>query len=465
MKKARLIDVKFPNIGLPAEPRPELPPSVFRRRLAVVRKRMTERGLEALVVYGDREHFANVHYLTNYDPRFEETLLVVLPTGRPVLFVGNEGWGYATIARLDVDKRLYQTLSLLGQPREQVKPLRALLAQTGLKGCRRVGTVGWKSFTPSEFEDPEHTLELPSFMVTAIRETMKPDGEITNETAMFMEPETGLRSVNEVEQLADFEWVAACNSQALLDGLRALRVGQTEQEAFAGMRARGLALGCHPVCSAAERLRLYGMASPTTDRIRRGDPLFMTMAYQGSNCCRFGWVARGARELPATARDYVEKVAAPYAMALATWYETLRVGATGNELHHAVDGLRQAGFTLGLNAGHQIAYDEWTHSPVAEGGQQRAPSSSYWQSDFFATLPGAYLGAFAEDGAAVADGRLRAKLKQRYPAMWSRIAQRQRFMREVLGIGISDDVLPFSNFPAAVTPFLLTPDRCMVMAP
>src|ERR1043165_5542134 len=87
--------VTYPNIGFPREPRPELPLTVFTGRLARLRRRMAERQLEALVVYADREHFANLQWLTNYDPRFEEALLIVLPKGKPVLFIGNEGWSYS----------------------------------------------------------------------------------------------------------------------------------------------------------------------------------------------------------------------------------------------------------------------------------------------------------------------------------------------------------------------------------
>ena len=38
---------------------------------------MEERKLTHLVVYGDREHFANLAYLTGFDPRFEEAVLIV----------------------------------------------------------------------------------------------------------------------------------------------------------------------------------------------------------------------------------------------------------------------------------------------------------------------------------------------------------------------------------------------------
>src|SRR5215212_9847713 len=156
--KAQLRSVRFPRIGAPREPRPELSPRVFESRLRRLRSRMKERELDALVVYGDREHFANLHYLTNYDPRFEEALLVVRPTGTPVLLVGNEGMSYSQIARLKVERRLYQSFSLLGQPREKVRPLADLLREAGLSGCRSVGAAGWKSFSRDEFADEERVM-------------------------------------------------------------------------------------------------------------------------------------------------------------------------------------------------------------------------------------------------------------------------------------------------------------------
>ncbi len=200
---------------------------------------MREQELDALVVYGDREHFANLHYLTNYDPRFEEAILVVLPNGVPSLLVGNEGMGYSKIARLGVERVLYQTFSLPGQPRDLVQPLAGVLADRGLRDRRRVGVVGWKVFSTAEFDNPETVLDLPEFIAIALRQAVGAQGRITNATAMLIDPETGLRNISEPEQLADFEWVAACNSQAVLDGLRALRPGMRESELFSRLaRAR-----------------------------------------------------------------------------------------------------------------------------------------------------------------------------------------------------------------------------------
>ncbi len=457
--------VTYPNIGFPREPRPELPAAVFSARLTRLRKRMAERELNGLIIYADREHFANLAWLTNYDPRFEEALLVVLPKGKPTLFVGNEGWSYSNIARIPIKRVLYQTFSLLGQPREKVKPLASLLRDAGLAGCSRVGVAGWKYFSSAEFENPQEVLDAPEFVAQSVRAAIRPGGRVTNESALFMEAESGLRSRLEPEQIADFEWVATYNSQCVLQGIRALKPGMTEMEGFSKMATFGLPFSCYPTCAGGERFMKNILVSPSDRRFHLGDPIVMTCAYQGANTCRFGWVARGPRDLPASLRDYVETTAAPYAEALAAWYGALRIGVTGHELYHAASHrLTPLGFKLGLNVGHQIAADEWTDSLSDTGSAKKVRSGMYWQADFFAAIPSAHFGAFAEDGVVVADERLRQQIRQRWPAAWKRFQARRRFMIEQLGFSIGEEVLPMSNFPAAVLPYFLASDYCLARA-
>ena len=69
-----------------------------------------------------------------------------------------------------------------------------------------------------------------------------------------------------------------------------------------------------------------------------------------------------------------------------------------------------------------------------------------------------------EDGMALADASLRAAFANGYPAAWARIQRRREFMSAVLGIDLHADVLPLSNLPAVLAPFLLRPDRVMAMA-
>jgi hypothetical protein len=69
-----------------------------------------------------------------------------------------------------------------------------------------------------------------------------------------------------------------------------------------------------------------------------------------------------------------------------------------------------------------------------------------------------------EDGIALADASLRAAFAAAYPAAWARIERRRAFMADVVGIELHPDVLPFSNLPAVLPPFLLAPHRIMTLA-
>lgn len=112
MPLPNLRDVVLPEFGEPSI-QPSIPGWTYEARIAAAIERAAAAGLEALVAYGDREHFANLEFLTGYDPRFEEALLIVQEGRAPILLVGNEGWGYADLADGRFDKRLWSSFSLL----------------------------------------------------------------------------------------------------------------------------------------------------------------------------------------------------------------------------------------------------------------------------------------------------------------------------------------------------------------
>ncbi len=56
---------------------------------------------------------------------------------------------------------------------------------------------------------------------------------------------------------------------------------------------------------------------------------------------------------------------------------------------------------------------------------------------------------------------MRAEFAERYPEAWNCIEARRAFMQETLGITLRPEVLPFSNIPAYLPPFLLAPRKVM----
>ena len=128
MTTARLTEVELPDFGTP-DAVPEIPPSLYADRLARLLSRADEAGYDVLVVYADREHSANLAYLTGFDPRFEEAMLVIGPADEPAILVGNECLGTAGAAPLPMRRHLFQDFSLPSQPRDRSRPRSEILAE------------------------------------------------------------------------------------------------------------------------------------------------------------------------------------------------------------------------------------------------------------------------------------------------------------------------------------------------
>ena len=456
MARAQLTPVDLPDFGMP-EAVPELPPARYRERLERLRARAAERGYDTVIVYADREHSASMSYLTGFDPRFEEALLVVGPDGDPAVLAGNECWRLAGAAPLPLRPHLFQELSLPSQPRDRSRPLGEILREEGVRAGSRVGLVGWKLFG-----DPT-TTDLPAFIVDELR-AICASGAVENATDLLIGAADGLRVINEPEQLALFEYAACQTSQGVRRLLFGLEPGMTEQEAVRLLDWNGMPLSCHLMLTSGPRAS-FGLLSPSDRRIGHGDRFTVAFGIWGALNCRAGFVVGDAGELPADIGDYLERLVGPYFEAVAEWYGALHIGQTGGALQEIID--RRLGdpfFGIFLNPGHQLHLDEWVNSPVAPGSPVELRSGMALQVDIIPATGTDYFTTNIEDGVALADESLRRRLAADYPAAWGRIQARRAFMADALGIDLHPDVLPFSNIPAYLPPFLLRPDRVMAMA-
>jgi hypothetical protein len=454
--RAHLAAVDLPDFGMPGEA-PELPASLYATRLERLRARARDAGYGRLVVYADREHSANLSYLTGFDPRFEEAVLIVGAEGEPAILVGNENWGTAGAAPLPMRRHLFQDLSLPSQPRDRSRSLGDILRDEGIRAETRVGVVGWKRYASPA------TIEAPAFLVDELRRLVYPGGSVVNATDLFIDPGNGLRVINEVEQLAAFEYAACHTSQGVRELLFGLRPGMTEAQAVQLLRWNGMPLSCHLMLTAGPRAT-FGLLSPGTRPIERGDRFTVAFGIWGALNCRAGFVVEDAAELPAGIRDYVERLVGPYFEAVAEWYGALHIGQRGGVLQEIVD--RRLGdpfFGIFLNPGHQIHLDEWINSPIWPGSPIELRSGMAFQVDIIPATGTNYFTTNIEDGIALADVELRAAFAAAYPGAWQRIEARRAFMAESLGIPLHPDVLPLSNIPAYLPPFLLAPRRAMTL--
>jgi hypothetical protein len=457
MATARLARIDLPDFGV-SPGRPEIPAALYPARLARLRSLADERGFDRLVVYADREHSASLAYLTGFDPRFEEAVLVIGHENDPAILVGNECYGMAGAAPLAMRRHLFQDLSLPSQPRDRSRPLGEILGSEGIGPGSRVGIIGWKTYARPAMSD------APSYLVDELRGLVGPGGAVENATDLLIAPADGLRIVNEVEQLAAFEDAATRTSNGVRNVLTGLRPGMTEREAVRLLGWDGTPLSCHLMLTAGPRASL-GLLSPGDRRIERGDRFTVAFGIWGALNCRAGFVVKDAAELPPPIRDYVERLVGPYFEAVAEWYGALRIGQTGGALHEIVE--RRLGdpfFGIFLNPGHQIHLDEWVNSPISAGSTIELRSGMAFQVDIIPATGTDHFTTNIEDGVALADGDLRAAFAAGYPPAWRRIEARRAFMADALGIELHPDVLPFSNLPAFLPPFLLRPDHAMTMA-
>ncbi len=457
MAAFRLIDAKLPDFGVPRE-RPELPRATHVARLNALARARRQAGLDALVLYADREHCANLVWLTGFDPRFEEALLVLAPGMQPTMLTGPENLGRAQNCLIEVEARLYPPFGLLGQDRSKTPALEEVLRHAGIDTAHRVGVLGWKYFGPDEAPKPEAWLEVPSFIADALRAIVGVSGRVVNANALLMHASSGLRAVNELEQIAQFEFGAIAVSEALKRLIRNIRPGMTEFEAAAQMQLGLLPHSCHTMLSSGSRL--VGLDSPSGKTLAAGDPVTSAVGYWGGLSSRMGWLAEDASGLPAAARDYADRLAGPYFACAADWYETIGIGVTGGELDALVRRhLSDPFFNLVLNPGHLIHIDEWMNTPVYPGSTETFVSGQAVQCDIIPAAGPPYYGANIEDGIALLDEEGRAELRDKFPDMWQRVESRRAFMGDVLGIRLKPEVMPLSNLAAAMPPYWLAPER------
>ena len=265
--------VSLPEFGVPEE-QPTIPTAEYEDR---ARRLFAAADVDWVVVYGDREHYANLTWLSGFDPRFEESLLLLGPGDQRVLVVGNEDVGCAPVAGLPAEVILYQPFSLMAQPRGSSPKLADLLRNVGLGPGVRVGVVGWKYFDQAE----EDVQELPPFVPAFVVETLQrvTGAAASDITAVLMHPTQGLRARNSAAQIAAFEWAAARASAAVLRVVRATKPGMTEFAAMGAMVYQGGPMVCHPVFASGTG-QLIGLRSPSARRITPGDVAVVAVGYR-----------------------------------------------------------------------------------------------------------------------------------------------------------------------------------------
>jgi len=453
----RLDQVGTPQLPL-LGPRPSLPAAEYDVRM---RQLLERSGADAVVVYGDREHSANLVYCCGFDPRFEEALLVVTENQRSLL-VGNEGLGYAELLPVTLDVIHTPSLSLMGQSRASGSTLAAALREAGVAPGTNAALAGWKYFDRDELELPTPTFAVPAFAVDALNAASR--AEVADATPVLMAPVDGMRATNTADQIAVFEWGATRASLTVARIVQAAGPGVSEEDAVASAGYMGDPLTAHVMFASGPEVAV-GLRSPRQRLLSQGDCATTAVGYWGGLCCRAAMIASVDDARNGTPREFVEQLAIPYWSTIVHWYELVGIGVTGQTIDSEIRALMdRAGLAPALNPGHLTGVDEWIHSPIRPDSADRLRSGMMLQCDIIPVNARPGWAANCEDTIALADEALRDELRERHPETWGRIEERSRYMHDTLGIDLGEDILPLSAFNAYFPPLWLSWDTALTAA-
>lgn len=429
----------------------------MQNRKARLLENMQKDGFDAVVVYADLEHGSNFEYLCGFLPRFEEALLILHANGKAFMVLGNENLNKAGKARIEAVPIHMPHFSLPNQPMQTEKSVAQILASCELEDAEKIGLIGWKNFT-SHVEDNHLLFDLPYFLVEALK-TVCGKAQFTN-AAYLLIGENGVRTTNNANEFAHYEYGAALAGNCILKTMDRLKVGKTEMEMAETLAADGQRHSVVTIMATGARFEKANLY-PGNKQIQCGDKISITTGFKGGLQSRAGYAVECAEQLPEKEQDYLKAVAIPYFQAVKTWLETIKIGINGNDLYEAVETVlpkEEYGWTL--NPGHLCADEEWMSSPIYPQSEETLQSGMLFQIDIIPSVNG-YGGVSCESGILLADEQLRKAIATEYPAVWERIVKRRAYMQEVLGIRIQEDVLPTSMATAYLRPYLLKKEMAL----
>lgn len=456
MRKIELATVKEPVRDALSGPVFLSDETIEERKQKVLRS-MKKAGLDKLVVYGDVEHGSNFEYLIGYFTRFEEALLIVDKSGEMTLLLGNENLNKSSKSRVEITKTIHVSLfSLPNQPNRTDLTLRELLKEAGLSFGQRVGIAGWKNFT-SSLEDNKHLFDVPYFIVKNIMDIVGDKNLVTNECSIFI-GEYGVRCTNNANEIAHYEYSASLASDCILDAMNAVEEGVSELVLGDKLVRFGQHTSIVTIASSGARFVKANMF-PRNNTVKLGESISLTNGYRGGSSSRCGIAIHDESELPKGQEDYLDRVAKPYFNAYVAWLENIRCGMEGREMFDIIEyELPRTRYGWSLCPGHLIGEEEWMSSPIYEGSLEKLESGMLLQVDIIPSVKG-YNGVSAESTVLLADDALKSDIKAQYPEMYERMMARREYLKNELGIKVSDDIMPMCSTVAYLRPFLLAHDK------
>jgi len=434
---------------------PTLEKEDYELRIQKLRTLMDKHGYNYLIIYGDREHFSQIHYLTGLDPRFEEALLIIGQHSKPVLLLGNEGYAYASLIKADLQIERCQIFSLPGQTIRSKTTLAERFKEIHFENDSKIGIIGWKHYPSHLLKLNMDTFDIPHYIIETLC-LYTPIHNLKNAMDLFNDVNYGLKHQLTAKEIIHFELSGTKASRAVYRVLKNLQAGMSEIEASAYFALDGEPLSTHPILSFGDANVSLGLASPSYNRkLENGDLVSVGIGLRGAMVHRAGMYVKNKEGIPKNKRHYVDTFIKPYYASIVKWYEAIQIGNTFGSIYDLVDqsiGIEK--FGIALNPGHLIHTDEWSNSPFNPNDSNKIKSGIAIQCDYTVTFQNPYLTAHVEDGIVVADQQLIEEIRKTAPGCYKRIERRREFMKNILNIDLADEILPMSDLSGVCFPYL-----------
>lgn len=416
---------------------------------------MKKKGFSSLVIYADKEHGGNFEYLTGFIPRFEEGLQIFNIDGSSTLILGNENFNKVKFSRIPSEGKKCSLFSLPNQPMNNLSELENILEEVKIDSTDKVGVVGWKMI-------PEMTrnFDVPSFIIDVLK-TKISEEKLYNATGLFIDPSFGVRTINNANEIAHYEYGASLASDGVLEAMNALEIGRSELEVGDKLTKDGQFPNVITISAFGDRFQLANIY-PTHKTLSLGDKVALTVSYRGGLSSRSGYAVTNREELERVDKGYLENVVLPYLSAYYFWLENIKIGTEGGRFFEAFSHVYpQETYGWELCPGHLTSNEEWLSSPFYKGSKAKIKSGMIFQVDFIPIQKG-HNGVSAESTVAIADHSLQRQLQKEYPQLWKRIEARKNYMVEVLNINLPEEVLPLCSTVGYYRPYLLNKDYAVV---
>lgn len=421
---------------------------------------MRDANISSLIIYADKEHGGNFEYLTGFIPRFEEALQILNVDGSSTLILGNENFNKVSKSLTKSNGVLCPLFSLPNQPMGGFKPVAHYLKDVEIDDSQFVGLVDWKLLS-NEYESFHNSSSMPSYIVEGIKEVV--DGnKVVNATQIYIHPQRGARTTNNANEMARYEYGSSLASDAILDAMNHLQEGCSELEIGNLLQIDGQTPNVVTISAFGKRFEQANVY-PTSKKLKSGDAVALTVSYKGGLSSRSGFAVNNLEELEVVQKGYLDNMVIPYFEAYVFWLENLKIGVNGHDFYTKFNSVYpQSKFGWELNPGHLTSDEEWLSSPFFENSTSIVRSGMIFAVDFIPIMEG-YNGVSAESTVAIADETLRNEIKSEYPDLWDRIENRKKYIREIIGIELSDEILPLTSTLGYYRPFLLNTREALVV--